>query len=57
MVHHHGGELLVGRTPHKDFRLEVLIPLDCRKVEHGLMEEDYLQKLHRRFDTWDALLL
>lgn len=57
MIHHHGGELLIGRATQKDFGLEVLLPLDCREVEQGLMEEDYLQKLHRHFDTWDALLL
>ena len=57
MIHHHAGEVLISREPQKDSRFEVLLPLDFRKVEPRSTEEDYLQKLYRHFDAWDAALL
>ncbi|MCP4669641.1 MAG: hypothetical protein GY849_25185, partial [Deltaproteobacteria bacterium] len=57
MIHHHAGNVAINREAREGPGMEVFIPLDFTKESRPDREEDYMEKLHRHFDIWDAALL
>lgn len=55
IVHHHGGEILIHKSPPEGPGFEVILPLDPGNVDLPFKDEDLLQKIMAYSEDWQNI--
>ncbi len=55
IIHHHGGEILIHKSPPEGPGLEVILPIDPESVNLPLKEDDLLQKIMAYSEIWEDI--
>jgi two-component system probable response regulator PhcQ len=55
IIHHHGGEILIHKSPPEGPGLEVVLPLDPGGVDLPFKEDDLLQKILAYSEDWQSI--
>ncbi|HUU39746.1 MAG TPA: hybrid sensor histidine kinase/response regulator [Desulfatiglandales bacterium] len=55
IVHHHGGDILVHKSPPDGPGFEIFLPFDPEATKRPSLEQDCLKKIMTHFEMWDSL--